>query len=391
MKRLKKALALGLAASLVLTACTKTETGGETGTTEPAGDVIKIGVFEPLTGANAGGGEMETEGIKLANKLYPEVLGKKVELVIADNKSDKVEAGNAVAKLIEKDKVSAIIGSWGSGFSMAAGEAVKTAQIPTVAPSATNPLVTEGNDFYFRACFIDTFQGKVLAQLAYNELGARKAAIIQEINNDYSVGLAKFFKDEFIALTGDPNSIVETSNYNTGDQDFTAQLTNVKSKNPDVIFAPGNFTESAMLISQAKGLGITAPFLGGDTWETPEFLSVGGDAVNGAMITTFFAVEKPITELSGEFVEAYKAEYNTEPSAVAALGFDAYLMILQAIEEAGGVEDTVKVRDILAATTDFEGATGRFSLDENGDAIKDVIIKTVEDGKFVYKTTIVHE
>lgn len=390
MKKLKSVLALGLALSLSLAGCTK-EDASDAGGQGDSSDVIKIGVFQPLTGANAGGGEMETEGIKLANKMYPEVLGKKVELVIADNKSDKVEAGNAVAKLIDSDKVSAIIGSWGSGYSMAAGEAVKNAQIPTVAPSATNPLVTQGNDFYFRACFIDTFQGKVLAQLAYNELGARKAAVIQEINNDYSVGLAKFFMDEFKLLTGDENSIVEISNYNTGDQDFSAQLTNVKGKNPDVIFAPGNFTESAMIISQARNLGIKSPFLGGDTWETPDFLSVGGPAVEGAMITTFFAVEKPMTELSGKFVEAYKAEYGTEPSAVAALGFDAYLMILQAIEKAGGVEDTVKIRDFLADTENFEGATGRFSLDENGDAIKDVIIKTVKDGKFVYKTTIVHE
>ncbi len=390
MKKFKKILALAVAASMVMTGCTK-ETDSGSSSDSSSGDVIKIGVFEPLTGANAGGGEMETEGIKLANKMYPEVLGKKVELVIADNKSDKVEAGNAVAKLIESDKVSAIIGSWGSGYSMAAGEAVKNAQIPAVAPSATNPLVTQGNNFYFRACFIDRFQGKVLAQLAYNELGAKTAAIVQEINNDYSVGLAKFFKDEFVKLTGDANSIVEISNYNTGDQDFTAQLTNIKSKNPDVIFAPGNFTESAMIISQAKTLGITAPFLGGDTWETPEFLSVGGAAVEGAMITTFFAVEQPITELSKTFVDAYKAEYGTEPSAVAALGFDAYLMILSAIEKAGGVEDTVKVRDILAATENFEGATGRFSLDENGDAVKDVIIKTVENGKFVYKTTIIRD
>ena len=390
MKKLKSVLALGLALSLSLAGCTK-EDASDAGGQGDSSDVIKIGVFQPLTGANAGGGEMETEGIKLANKMYPEVLGKKVELVIADNKSDKVEAGNAVAKLIDSDKVSAIIGSWGSGYSMAAGEAIKNAQIPTVAPSATNPLVTQGNDFYFRACFIDTFQGKVLAQLAYNELGARKAAVIQEINNDYSVGLAKFFMDEFKLLTGDENSIVEISNYNTGDQDFSAQLTNVKGKNPDVIFAPGNFTESAMIISQARNLGIESPFLGGDTWETPDFLSVGGPAVEEAMITTFFAVEKPMTELSGKFVEAYKAEYGTEPSAVAALGFDAYLMILQAIEKAGGVEDTVKIRDFLADTENFEGATGRFSLDENGDAIKDVIIKTVKDGKFVYKTTIVHE
>lgn len=388
MKRFGKILAFGLAASMIFTGCV--QKADDTTQTE-TDDVIKIGVFEPLTGANAGGGQMEVEGIVLANEMFPEVMGKKVELVIADNKSDKVEAGNAVAKLIDQDKVSAVIGSWGSGFSMAAGDALKNAQVPAVAPSATNPLVTAGNDYYFRACFIDPFQGKVLARLAFDELGAKKAAIVQEINNDYSVGLASFFKDEFIKLTGDPDSIVEISNYNTGDQDFSAQLTNLKSKAPDVIFAPGNFTESALIIKQARELGIEVPFLGGDTWETPEFLSVGGSAVNGAMITTFFAVEKPMNDMSGVFVDAYKEKYGTEPSAVAALGFDAYRMILNAIEQAGGVEDKVKLRDALAATKDFEGATGSISLDENGDAIKDVIIKTVENDQFVYKTTVAHE
>ncbi len=354
-------------------------------------DVIKIGVFEPLTGANAAGGEMEVEGAKLANKMFPEVLGQKIELVIVDNKSDKVEAGNAVARLIEKDKVKAVIGSWGSGFSMAAGETLKNAKVPAVAASATNPLVTLDNDYYFRVCFIDTFQGKVLANLAFNELGAKNAAIIQEVNNDYSVGLAQFFTNEFKMLTGDDAAILEVANYNTGDQDFTAQLTNIKAKNPDVIFAPGNFTESALIMKQAKELGITAPFLGGDTWETPEFIDVGQEAVEGAMLTTFFATEKPLNDLSKQFIEEYRAEYGTEPSAVAALAFDAYLVIRDAIEKAGSADDTTAIRDEIAKTENFQGATGSISLDENGDAIKDVIIKTVQDGKFTYKTTVNHE
>lgn len=354
-------------------------------------DVIKIGVFQPLTGANAAGGEMELEGTKLANEMFPEVLGKKIELVIVDNKSDRVEAGNAVARLVERDKVSAVIGSWGSGFSMAAGETLKNAGIPAVAPSATNPLVTLDNDYYFRVCFIDTFQGKVLAQLAYEELGAKKVAIIQEVNNDYSVGLAQFFSNEFKDLTSDDGSIVEVANYNTGDQDFTAQLTNIKAKNPDVIFAPGNFTESALIMKQAKELGIDVPFLGGDTWETPEFIEVGQDAVEGAMLTTFFATEVPLNDLSKEFIEKYREKFNREPSAVAALGFDAYLVIRDAIERAGDPNDTAKIKDEIAKTNNFQGATGSITLDENGDAIKDVIIKTVENRNFVYKTTVKHD
>jgi len=205
-----------------------------------APDVVKIGVFEPLTGANAAGGAMEVEGIKLANKLYPEVLGKKIELVIVDNKSDKVEAANAATRLVDKDKVVAIIGSWGSSLSMAAGPIAMNAKIPVVGASCTNPLVTKDNPYYFRVCFIDPFQGTVMANYAFKELKAKKTAIVQEVSNDYSVGLAKFYTDAFKALTKDDKAVVGVSNYNTGDQDFTAQLTNLKNLKPDVIFPPGN-------------------------------------------------------------------------------------------------------------------------------------------------------
>ncbi len=350
-------------------------------------DIIKIGVFEPMTGANAAGGAMEVEGVKLANKLYPEVLGKKVELVIVDNKSDKVEAANAATRLVNKEKVNAIIGSWGSSFSMAAGPIAMDGKVPAVGASCTNPLVTLGNDYYFRVCFIDSFQGVVMANYAFNKEGAKKAAIIQEISNDYSVGLAKFFTDAFKELTGDENAIVAVANYNTGDQDFTAQLQTVAAANPDIIFAPGNYSESALLIKQAKEQGIDIKFIGGDTWETPEFLEIGGDAVNGATFSTFFASEVPITDTSKEFLDKYRAEYDKEPAAVTALSFDAYLVILDAIERAGST-DPVAIRDALAKTTDYPGAAGMISLDENGDAVKSAILKTVEDGKFVYKTII---
>ncbi|MCK9216316.1 MAG: ABC transporter substrate-binding protein [Firmicutes bacterium] len=364
--------------TIFLTACAKPAEEEE---------IIKIGVFEPITGANAGGGALEVEGIKLANKLYPEALGKKVELVIVDNKSDKVEAASAVARLIEKEKVVAIIGSWGSSLSMAAGDIVNNAGVPTVGASCTNPLVTLSNDYYFRVCFIDPFQGTVMANYAYNKLGARKAAIVQEVSNDYSVGLAKFFVDAFTELTGDDNCIVATSNYNTGDLDFTAQLTNIQASNPDVIFAPGNFTESALLISQAKQLGIDVPMIGGDTWETPEFIDIGKDAVEGAVFSTFFATEQPITNESKVFLDEYRKEFDKEPAAVTALGYDAYILILDAIERAGSIEHDA-VRDEIAKTKDFEGSAGFVTLDENGDAVKDAVIKVVKDGKFTYMDTV---
>lgn len=376
-KKFTLLIAVMLIAALALSGCAKKEEpAAQEGTAEqPAaeGDVIKIGVFEPLTGANAAGGAIELEGVKLANELYPEVLGKKVELVVVDNKSDKVEAANAAARLIEKEKVVAIIGSWGSSLSMAAGDAVRNAQVPALGASCTNPLVTLNNDYYFRVCFIDPFQGTVMANYAMNKLNAKTAAIIQEISSDYSVGLAKFFTDAFKELTGDENAIVGSASYNTGDQDFTAQLTNIKQLNPDVIFAPGNFTESALLIKQARQLGIDTPILGGDTWETPEFIEIGGEAVEGTVLSTFFTSEVPITEMSKEFLDAYRAKYDKEPASVTALGFDAYIMLLDAIEKANATDPKV-IRDTLAETKDFMGAAGIITLDENGDADRKSVV-----------------
>lgn len=350
-------------------------------------DIIKIGVFLPLTGESAGGGELEKLGIDMAHKLYPEVLGKKIELVVADNKSDKAESASAVARLIERDKVVAILGSYGSSFSMAAGPVVEEAKIPAVSTSATNPQVTLGNDYYFRTCFIDPYQGSVMANYAIEELGAENAAILQEISNDYSVGLADFFSKAFKEETGEDDSILSVSNYQTGDKDFSAQLTNIKDDDPDVIFAPGGFTESALAIKQARQMGIDAPFLGGDTWETSDFLSVGGDEVEGAALSTAFAREAADTEEAKIFLDEYEKENTEEPSALTALGYDTYLIVRDAIERAGSAEPEA-IRDALAETEGFEGATGLTTLDENGDAIKPAIIKEVEDGKFIFKKAV---
>jgi branched-chain amino acid transport system substrate-binding protein len=384
MKQILKAMILVLlcaAAALPVFAGPKAESG----------DVIKIGVIEPMTGANAAGGAMEVEGIRLANELNPTVTvgGKtyKVELVVADNKSDKVEAATAVERLIDRDKVALILGSWGSSLSMAGGEVAKEARIPVIGLSCTNPLVTAGNDYYFRVCFIDPFQGTVMANYAFRELNAKTAVIVQEVSNDYSVGLAKFFSDNFKRLTGNNNSILTTVNYNTGDQDFSAQLTTIKSLNPDVIFAPGNYTESALVIKQARELGITVPIIGGDTWETPEFIDVGRERVEGAVFSTFFASEVATTPAAEVFLREYRARYSREPAAVSALGYDGYLVALDAIKRAGST-DPLKVRDAIAATSGFIGATGTTTLDANGDATKSAFIKAVEGGKFVYKTVV---
>ncbi|MGL4343965.1 MAG: ABC transporter substrate-binding protein [Cellulosilyticaceae bacterium] len=386
---MKKWIALTLSLSMLAFGMVGCSGGGS----EPApgtGDTIRIGVFEPLTGANAAGGELELEGMKLANQLYPEVLGKKVELVVVDNKSDKAEATTAVARLIEKEKVSAILGSWGSSLSMAGGSLIQEKKVPAVGASCTNPMVTQNNDYYFRVCFLDPFQGTVMANYVYNK-GARKAAIIQEVSNDYAVGLAKYFTDAFKKLTGDENCIVQVGNYNTNDQDFSGILTNIKETNPDIIFAPGNFTESALIIKQARSLGITAPFYGGDTWETDEFIKVGGSDVEGAVLSTFFDDKAPTTEEAKKFVAEYKKAYPDRESvaAVSALGYDAYLLVIDAIERAGSAEPE-KIKEALATTKGFEGVTGKIDITPEGDADKNTaIIKTVKNGEFEYLDTVV--
>lgn len=377
MKKILSALLASAVAMSLVAGC-----GGEKKEDAKASDVIKVGVFLPLTGDNAAGGELELRGIKLANKLHPEVLGKKIELVVADNKSDKAEAASVAARLIEKDKVSVIVGSYGSSLSMAAGNIVKDSKVPAVGTSCTNPQVTANNDYYFRACFIDPFQGTVMANYAFKQ-GAKKVAIVQEVSNDYAVGLAKFFKEAFIKLTGDENSIVEIANYQTGDKDFSAILTNIKAKNPDAIFAPGNFTESALLVKQARQLGIEAPFMGGDTWETQEFIDVGGKDVEGVALSTAFDREKATTLEAKKFLDEYVKEYKGEPSALTAMAYDAYLIAIDGIKRAGST-DTVKIRDAIAATKDLECVTGMTTLDKNGDPIKGAVIKTVKDGKFTF-------
>jgi branched-chain amino acid transport system substrate-binding protein len=349
----------------------------------PSSDVIKVGVYEPLTGTNAAGGQMTLEGIKLAHQLYPEVLGKKVELVTVDNKSEKQEAANAVARLVSQDKVNVIIGSYGSSVSMAGGPVAQDAKVPVIGCSPTNPAVTLGNEYYFRVCFIDPFQGTVMSNFAGQTLKAKTAVIIQDVQQDYSVGLSNYFEKAFKATNGDA-SILAKLNYNTGDKDFSAQLTEAKAKKPDVIFAPGNFLECGLLAAKAREMGITVPILGGDTWEAQEFLDQV-KSYSDIYFSTHFDADHPVTEVSQTFLTEYKKAYpDKEVNAFAALGFDAYKLALDAITRANSA-DSQKITDALAQTKDFEGATGIITLDENRDATKTAIIKKVVGGKFVYE------
>lgn len=376
-------LVVMMIASLAVTGCGKSATEEKTA---DQSDVIKVGVYEPLTGTNAAGGQMTLEGIKLANQLYPEVLGKKVVLEVMDNKSEKQEAANAVARLVDEKKVNVIIGSYGSSVSMAGGPVAKDAKVPVIGCSPTNPAVTLGNEYYSRVCFIDPFQGTVMSNYASQTLKAKTAVIIQDVQQDYSVGLCNYFEQAFKKTNGD-KAILAKLNYNTGDKDFSAQLTEAKAKNPDVIFAPGNFLECGLMVAKAREMGITVPMLGGDTWEAQEFL----DQVKNykdIYFSTHFTAEQPVTEVSKTFLAEYKKAYpDKEANAFGALGFDAYKLALDAITRANSAEPQ-KIRDALAQTKNFEGATGIITLDKNRDATKTAIIKKVENGKFVYDSKV---
>ncbi|MCD8158915.1 MAG: ABC transporter substrate-binding protein [Clostridiales bacterium] len=402
---MKKALALTLslvmAASLSLAGCgsstdtatddTAAEAEGEETSSSDSGDVIKIGVLEPITGSYAAGGAIEIEGIEIANSERPTVTvdGTEytIELVQADNKSDKVEAVTAAQRLIENDNVTAIIGSYSSVPSVGASEAVKAGETPTVGVSCTNPLVTEGNDWYFRVCFIDPYQGTVMAYYAYEELGATKVGVAYDVASDYSTGLAQYFMEEFKNLTGDEDSIVEAT-YQTGDQDFSAQITNLAAAEPDCFFVPGNYTECALLIKQARQQGVELPMLGGDTFEINDFLEVGGDEVDGTVFSTFFDSNAELSSKTGEFVANYREANGTEPAGVTALAYDAYMLICDALESCGST-DRAALRDAIAAIQ-YEGVTGLTAFDENGDPSKPAVIKVANTANqtFDYVTTI---
>jgi branched-chain amino acid transport system substrate-binding protein len=355
-----------------------------------ADDVIKIGFYNCLTGQNAFGGQLELEGVQLAMKEFPEALGKKIELVVVDNKSDKTEAANAVTRLIENNKVNAIIGSYGSSLTIAGGEVAEVAKIPMLTTSSTNPLVTQGKKYSFRACFIDPQQGAGAATYAYKTLGYKKAALLVDVANDYSVGLASFFKNSFTKLGGE---IVSDLRYSSGDQDFTAQLTEIISKEPDVVMLPAYFSEGAIILKQARELGATFRFMGGDAMDNPEIVTLAGDAAEGFFYTGFaYAPDMPsMNPVAAKFTELWKKEYpDKETNANAALGYDCYIMILDAITRAGSSEPEA-IRDALEATKDLPTVTGITTLDTDHNPQKDIGILEIKGGKKAFVGTVVPE
>lgn len=386
---MKKLLSIVLSAAMLSLACAGCGTNTAQDSTDSA-NTIKIGVFEPTTGENGGGGVQEVLGIRYANSLRNSVTidgtEYKIELVEVDNQSDKTAAVTAAQNLVSAG-VKAVLGSYGSGVSIAAGSTFRDAKIPAVGVSCTNPQVTAGNDWYFRVAFLDPFQGTVMANYAGETLGLKNAAVICQNGDDYSTGLASYFKKAF------KGNLVYEGTYNTNESDFNAILTAAKAANPDVIFCPSSIATAGLFIKQARELGIDCPIMAGDTWENETIVqNAGAENCKNVTFSTFFDENDAS---ASEFVTGFKAYLNSDKqnlklngnsdgvAAVSALGYDAYNVVIDAIERAQSV-DTTAIREALTQS-DSVGITGPLSFDENGDAEKDMAyIKTVDDGKFKF-------
>ena len=348
---------------------------------------IKVGEYASLTGKEAGFGQTSHHGVVLAIEEINAaggVLGRKLELAYEDNQTKPGESATVVKKPISRDKVIALIGEVSSGRSLEAAPIAQAARIPMIAPAATNPEVTKKGDYIFRACFIDPFQGTVMAKFALEDLKARKVAIISSVSNAYSVGLAKFFRETFVKGGG---AVALEQKYSEGDKDFRAQLTAVKAAGVEAVFVPGYYTESALIVRQARDLGLTMPFFGGDGWEDEQLLKIGGEALNGCYYSTHFSAENTDPVVAA-FTAKYKARWNGElPGAFSALGYDAVYVLVDAIKRAGST-DGPALRDALAATKDFPGVSGVTTIDKDRNASTSATIIALKDVKANFHKTV---
>ncbi len=346
---------------------------------------IPVGQFASLTGGQATFGQSTDKGVQLALEEINAsggVLGQPLRMITKDNQSKPGETSTLVRELITRDKVVALIGEVASGRSLEAAPIAQRSGIPMISPASTNEKVTETGDHIFRVCFIDPFQGTVCAKFA-SKLGAKKAAIITDVSKDYSLGLAKSFKQEF---TKNGGIITGEQSYSGGDKDFSAQLTAIKSANPEVVFLPAYYTEAPLIIRQARQLGITVPFIGGDGWDSSELVGVGGAAVEGCYFSNHFSNQSTDPQVVA-FVEAYRKKYNEDPDAMVALGYDSLRLLADAMKRAG-TTDPAKVNAAITATKDFPGVTGKITLDEHRNPTKPAVILQVKNGKFAYVETI---
>ncbi len=354
-----------------------------------SGKEIVIGEYGSLTGGIATFGISTKNASEMAfdeiNKKGG-VLGKQIKLLVEDDQSKPEEAGTAVTKLINQDRVVAMLGHVASSQSLAAAPICQSNHVPMISPSSTNPRVTQVGDYIFRVCFTDTFTGEVVAKFAYDTLKARKVAILVDVRSDYSVGLQTFFGEAFKRRGGE---IVANQSYSQGDSDFRAQLTQIKATNPEAIYVPGYYTEVGTIVHQGRELGITVPFLGSDGWDSPKLWEIGGEALNGCYFSNHYSTDDPSPAVQ-KFVNDYKGKYGQVPDALAALAYDAARVMADAIGRAGST-DGKKIRDEIAATKNFPGVTGTITINAERNAVKPAVILKVENGKYLLVETITPE
>ena len=347
---------------------------------------IVIGEYGSLTGTTATFGISTRNGVDLAIDEVNQgggLLGKKVRVIVEDDQGKPEEAQTVVTKLINKDRVVAVLGEVASSRSLAAAPVCQSNRIPMITPSSTNPKVTQIGDFIFRVCFIDPFQGFVMAKFASQSLKIKNVAILRDIKNDYSVGLADVFVENFLKMGG---KIVSDQSYSEGDTDFSAQLTSIQAAKPEAIFVPGYYTEAGLIARQARKLGLTIPLMGGDGWDSPKLWEIGGEALNDCYYSNHYSVDDPSPAIQ-KFVTDYKKRYNQVPDALAALGYDAAHILFTAIRTAG-TTDAVPVRDAIAKTSGFVGVTGSITIDSNRNAVKPAVVLRVKNGKLEYVETV---
>lgn len=365
--------ALCLLGSILLTSCASK-------TAEPT--EIVIGEYGSLTGTAATFGTSTRDGVDMAidevNKAGG-VLGKQVKVLVEDDQTKPEEAQTVVTKLISKDKVVAIIGEVSSSRSLAAAPVAQQNGVPMISPSSTNPKVTQVGDYIFRVCFIDPFQGFVMAKFATNTLKVKNVAILRDIKNDYSVGLADVFIENFKKMGG---TIVGDQSYSEGDTDFSAQLTSLKSSNPQAVFIPGYYTEVGLIARQAKKLGLNAILMGGDGWDSPKLIEIGGPAIEGAYFSNHYSVDDPSPAIQ-KFVADYKARFNAIPDALAALAYDSAHILIDAMKKAN-TTDGAKLRDAIAQTTNYAGVTGNITIDKDRNSVKPAVVLQVKNGKLSF-------
>jgi branched-chain amino acid transport system substrate-binding protein len=355
---------------------------------EAEGDIL-IGEVGSLSGAEATFGDSTHKGIELALKQINAkggVKGRKLAVKVLDDQGRPEEAATAMTRLITGDKVVLVLGEVASTRSIAMAAVAENHKVPMISHASTNPKVTEGNSFVFRVCFIDPFQGYVMAKFARETLKINKVAILKDVRNDYSIGLAQAFVARFKAMGG---TIAKEESYSAGDKDFKAQLASIRAAAPEAIYVPGYYGDVGLVARQAKRMELTVPLLGGDGWSSEKLYEIGAEAIEGSYYSNHYSTQDPSPRIQ-EFVAEFRSAYNAEPDCFAALGYDAMRVAANAIARAKTLSGP-DLRDAVAATKDFDGVTGSITLDAKHNATKPAVVLKVEGGKSVYQTTIAPE